>query len=334
MGAAIVNVGALALMMALLSSTSEPAAPTAGWLVVANKGNHTLGIVDTAQGRQVAEVVESGVTGHEVGVSPDGRTAFVPIYGDSGVGRAGTDGQAIDVIDLASRARVATIDLGRGERPHAAVFGRDGRLYVTAELSSAILVIDPARRQVIDRIPTGAPESHMVALSSDGAHAYTANVGPGTVSVLDLREKKVLAVVPVSTRIQRIALSTDGRFAFTADQAEPRLAAIDTATRVIAKRIVLPAVGFATAPTPDGKTLLVTMPSANRLARIDLETWTVRDTLELPPTPQAVVVRPDGRSAYVSCDVSAQVAVVDLASFKVERLIAAGPQADGLAYVP
>lgn len=42
----------------------------------------------------------------------------------------------------------------------------------------------------------------------------------------------------------------------------------------------------------------------------------------------------DGRSAYVSCDATGQVAVVDLGTFRVERLIAAGLMADGLAFVP
>jgi YVTN family beta-propeller protein len=322
----------LALVMALLSAAPGPA--SGGLLLVANKGDHTLGILDTAAGRTVAAMVQSGVTGHEVAASPDGRTAYVPIYGDSGVGRPGTDGSAIDVFDVPSRTRVATIELGRGERPHAAVFGPDGRLYVTAELSRTLLVIDPGARKVVDRLPTGADESHMVALSRDGARAYTSNVGPGTVSVLDVRTKEVLSVIPVAKRIQRIALSTDDRYAFTADQVEPRLVAIDTSARTVAQRVALPAVGFASAPTPDGRTLLVTMPAANKLARIDLATWTVTGTIDLPPTPQEVVVRPDGRAAYVSCDQSGQVAVVDLASFRVERLIPAGPMADGLALVP
>ena len=47
-----------------------------------------------------------------------------------------------------------------------------------------------------------------------------------------------------------------------------------------------------------------------------------------------MIVRPDGKSAFVSCDKTKQVAVVDLATFKVERLIAAGTMADGLAFVP
>jgi hypothetical protein len=38
--------------------------------------------------------------------------------------------------------------------------------------------------------------------------------------------------------------------------------------------------------------------------------------------------------AYVSCDASGQVAEINLAQWKVERLIQAGPMADGLAWAP
>ena len=61
-----------------------------GFLLVANKGDQTLSIVDAAAGVQVAAVPEGGKTGHEVAASPDGKRAFVPIYGDSGVGRKGS----------------------------------------------------------------------------------------------------------------------------------------------------------------------------------------------------------------------------------------------------
>ena len=47
------------------------------------KGAGSLAIVDPAAGRLVASVPEHGVTGHEVAASPEGRLAYVPIYGDS-----------------------------------------------------------------------------------------------------------------------------------------------------------------------------------------------------------------------------------------------------------
>src|SRR6266550_6933799 len=88
------------------------------FLLVANKADHTLGLIDPQAGRQIATVDEAGVTGHEVIASPDGRTAFVPIYGDSGVGLPGSDGNNLVVVDLASRKVTGRIEFGRGVRPH------------------------------------------------------------------------------------------------------------------------------------------------------------------------------------------------------------------------
>jgi len=58
-----------------------------GFLLAVNQGEATLGIVDPQAGKQVATIAEGGVTGHEVAVSLDGKTAYVPIYGDSSVGK-------------------------------------------------------------------------------------------------------------------------------------------------------------------------------------------------------------------------------------------------------
>ncbi len=308
-------------------------APARGLLLVANKGDRTLSIIDPVAGLQLAAVPEEGVTGHEVAASPDGRLAYVPIYGNSGVGKPGTDGQLIRVIDLAKRQVVGTLDLGKGLRPHCAVFGpRNGLLYVTTEVDNSVTIIDPHTLKVVGHIPTGQPESHMLAISSDGRRGYASNVGPGTVSVLDMEARRVLAVIPVVPKAQRIALSRDDRWAFTADQSQPRLAVIDTATNGIRTWITLPGIGYGTAATPDGHWLLVTALKTNQVAVVDLESMTVARTFDVPPAPQEVVVQPDGAAAYVSCDRSAQVAVLDLKHWKVAKLINAGHGADGLAW--
>lgn len=156
-------------------------------LVVVNKDDRTLSIVDPESGQELAAVPVGGVTGHEVAAFPDGRTAWVPIYGDSGVGIPGSDARTVSVIDVKSRTRIDSIDLGRPSRPHCAIFGpRDGRLYVTSELTRSIAVIDPKARKVIDAIPAGQPQSHMLALSGDGKRGHISSVGNGTVSVIDL----------------------------------------------------------------------------------------------------------------------------------------------------
>ncbi len=316
------------------SAAAEPANPeSSGFLLVANKGDHTLGIIEPALGHQVAVVPEDGVTGHEVAASSDGKYAFVPIYGDAGVGHPGSDGRQLRVIELATRRIVGTVDFGKGVRPHCAVVNRgNGLLYVTTELDHSITVINPSTWKILGAIPTGQPESHMLAITRDGRRGYTANVGPGTVSVLDLEAKKLLAVIPVCPVIQRVSLSVDDRWAFTADQRRPRLAVIDTTTNGVRSWIALPGIGYGTAPTPDGQWLLVALINLKKVGVVDLKSMQIARSLDVPKAPQEILVRPDGLEAYVSCDASGQVAVLDLKAWKVTRLIDAGAGADGLAW--
>src|SRR5580765_1729668 len=188
--------------------SSTPSTSSTGLLLVANKSHRTLGLIDPDSGRQGATTMEGGGTGQEVVASPHGKRTFVPIYGDSGVGLPGTDGSTMDVIDLSGRKVIQTIDFGHGVRPHCAVFGpKDGLLYVTTELDKSVAVINPQTLKIIGSIPTGQPESHMLAITADGRFGYTANVGPGTVSVLDIAARKTLTIIPVAKHVQRISTS-------------------------------------------------------------------------------------------------------------------------------
>jgi YVTN family beta-propeller protein len=323
------------LFAAVLALCAVASSRAGGFLLVANKGDHTLGIIDPAVGRTLATVAEDGVTGHELAAAPDGRRAFVPIYGDAGVGNAGSDGRLLRVIDLASRKIIGTVDFGKGVRPHCAIIGpKNGLLYVTTELDDSVTVIDPATLKIVGAIPTGQSESHMLAITHDGRRGYTANVSPGTVSALDLEAKKLLAIIPVCKQTQRISLSVDDRRAFTSDQIAPRLAVIDTAKNAVEQWVALPGVGYGTAPTPDGQWLMVALPRLSKVAVLDLRQMKVVHTLDAPRSPQEILVRPDGAEAYVSCDASGKVAVIDTKAWAVRTLIPAGPIVDGLAWAP
>src|ERR1700731_2872422 len=150
-----------------------------GTLVVVNQKEHKVLLVEPDLRRTFASIAV-GVSGHEAAVSPDARFIYVPIYGNSGVGKPGTDGDAIDVIDISKRQVSGSIRVGP-VRPHRAEFGPDGLLYVTAELSNAVKIIDPVAQKVIGEIPTGVPQSHMLVISPDGHRAYSANVSAGNI---------------------------------------------------------------------------------------------------------------------------------------------------------
>jgi DNA-binding beta-propeller fold protein YncE len=304
-------------------------------LLVVNQGDTTVSIVDPASAEQVATVAEktTGVHGHEIAASADGHTAFVPIYGSSGVGKPGLDGHEMLIIDLPSRAIVANIDFGHGVRPHLPVLDPvSGLLYVTTELDKSVTIVDPKTRKIVGAVPTGQEQSHMLALSHDGKRGYTANVGPGTVSVLDMVGRKTLAIIPVSGEVQRVSIATDDKLVFTSDQTKAQLAVIDTATNRVKTWVALPGTGYGTAATPDGRWLLVAVPSTNQVAVVDLGSMQVARNIEVPSSPQEILIRPDGKIAYVSCNTSGKVAAIDLAQWKVQNLIVAGKFADGLAW--
>ena len=157
---------------------------------------------------------------------------------------------------------MGTIDFGRGIRPHRPVIGPDGLLYVTTELKNSVTVIDPDSLAILGAIPTGYPQSHMLAITRDGRRGYTANVRSGTVSVLDLKERRLVTTIPVATVTQRISLSVDDKWAFTADQTKARIVVIDTAANAVSASIPIPGIAYGTAPTPDGRWLVVAFPAS------------------------------------------------------------------------
>ena len=304
-------------------------------LLVVNQGDSNLSIINAASGHQVATVAEltPGVHGHEIAVSPDGRTAYMPIYGSSGVGKPGIDGHEMLFIDIPSRKILSHLDFGHPVRPHLPVLDpASGLLYVTTELDNSVTIVDPKTRKIVGAVPTGQAQSHMLALSHDGRLGYTANVGPGTVSVLDIPGRKTITVIPISGNVQRISISTDDKLVFTSDETKPQLVAIDTKSNTIQAFVPLPGTGYGTAPTPDGHWLLVVIPSKNQVAVVDLESMKVARTIDVAAKPQEILVDPAGKMAYVSCTATGQVAAIDLASWKVARLIDAGKLADGLAW--
>jgi YVTN family beta-propeller protein len=309
-----------------------PAPPAHGMLVVANQREHTALLIDPETRQELAKVIV-GVNGHEVAVSPDSRFAYVPIYGNSGVGKPGTDGTTIDIVDLRDHKLAATIDLGKPLRPHRAEFGPDGLLYVTAELDKAVDVVDPATRKVIAQIPTGAIESHMIVISPDGTRAYTANVAAGSVSVLDLKKRTLVTVILVAKTVQRISISADGKRVFTHDQDAPRIAVIDTATNKVASWIPVPATVYSSSTTADGRKLLASSPSG-KIFVIDLATAKVEESFDIPPALGELLLTPDGKFAFVSCPAAGTIEVLDISAHKLLQPIKLTPGVDGLAWAP
>jgi YVTN family beta-propeller protein len=307
-----------------------PSFVSAQKLLVANQGDHTMLVIDTAS-RKTLATVGVDINGHEVVASPDGKFAYVPIYGNSGIGRPGTDGSTVEVIDIAAGRALHIIDLGKPLRPHCAKFGPDGLLYVSAELANALDVIDPKTRNVLAEVPTGSKDSHMFVITPDGARAYTANVFAGSVSALDLRKRTAITVIPVADEVQRISITPDGGRVLTHDQKKPRIAVIDTSKNAVAAWWEVPSVVYSSAVSPDGRWLIANA-LAGKIFVLDTATGKLAHSYDIPAASGEAIVSPDGAKAYVSCPAAGTIEVLDLATWQLEKPLVLTKGADGLAF--
>lgn len=84
----------------------EPS-PDGRWVIVTNKKAQSVSLVDAQRLTEVSRIATSKPLPHGVAYDPDGRWAFISVES------VGADPGAVDVIDLNSRSRVASIAVPR-----------------------------------------------------------------------------------------------------------------------------------------------------------------------------------------------------------------------------
>ena len=340
------------LVAAVVALLAAPAVP-AETLVVANKSDATVSLVDP-ETRAVRHTLRTGQGPHEVAVSPDGATAVVANYGE---------GSTLTVIDLAARGapRVArTIELGAYRKPHGLAFLADGRLLVTAEDSAALLVVDVADGRVEKAIRTGAEVSHMVVASPDGARAYVANIGSGSVTAIDLAKGAFLKEVKTGRGAEGLALSPDGSELWVTNRDADTVSVVDTARLAVVATVTAGDFPIRAEMTPDGKRVLVSCAGSGDLAVFDRASRRRERRLALPASPVpapggspagspgdgrlfdgafggssvpiGIEIAPDGRRAWIAHTRSDTISVLDLERLVKIGEIRAGREPDGMAF--
>lgn len=333
------------LTLALLGPLANAAATQEGTLIVLNKSEATASLIDLASG-EVAATVPTGRGPHEVAVSPDGRLAVACNYG----GREAA-GNTLTVIDVPHARVVKTIDLGEYRRPHGIRWLSDGhRIVVTAEDDKALLTVDIQEAKVLGTAETGQEISHMVAVTPDDKRAFVANIGSGSVSVIDLASGGRLSNPSTGEGAEGIDITPDGKEVWVTNRAADTITILDSASLEILATLPSASFPIRVKITPDGRHALVS--NAKSAEVVVFDTSTRKSVHRIPmdlksldadgrlfagrfgesSVPIGILIHPDGKRAYVANANADVVSILDLEEWKLIGGLIAGKEPDGLGY--
>ena len=319
----------LALVLVIATTVIASAQLPSPALLVLNKDDNTLAIVDPATNKIVG-TVPTGNAPHEVAASSDGRFAYVANYGSD------HPGNSLSVIDLNTR-KETRVDVTPLQRPHGIAYA-DGKVYFTAELSKAIARLDPQSLKLDWLLGTGQNLTHMLVLTKNVNPIFTANIGSNTISMIEKhptgRDQWTETVIPVGKGPEGCDLSPDGKEFWAANSGDGSVSVIDVAARKVVQTI---AVGTKHSNrlrfTPDGKLVLISDAETGDVVVVDASSREVTKRVNLGKMALGILIVPDGSRAYIALAAEDKVAVFDLKTLSKTGEIPTGKDPDGMAWV-
>jgi YVTN family beta-propeller protein len=320
----------LALLLIALSAATACAQLPSPALLVLNKDDNTLAIVDPSTNKVVG-AAPTGDAPHEVAASSDGHFAYVTNYGPFQPDQPGT---SLSVIDLSTR-KETRVDVSPLRRPHGIEYA-GGKIYFTAELSKAIGRFDPQSKKVDWLLGLGQNRTHLLVLSKDLNTIFTANVQSNSISIIERASgpnEWNETVIPVGKGPEGCDLSPDGKEFWAANSGDGSVTVIDVSAKKVVQTIDAGTkrsnrLKF----TPDGKQVLVSDLGNGDLVVIDTASRKVIKRLHLGKSTEGILIVPDGSRAYVAVSGDNKVAIVDLKTLTQSGEISTGRDPDGMAW--
>ncbi|MBV8843800.1 MAG: YncE family protein [Bryobacterales bacterium] len=293
-------------------------------LVVLNKGDNAMAIVNPANGK-VAGTVPVGRNPHEAAVSDDGKLAF----------SSNMQGNSISVIDLATLKEIHRVDLPNLRTPHGLFFA-DRKLYFTAQGDNSIARYDPATNQIDWKRDSGATGTHMLVMTKDLNKIFTSNMNSDNIGMFERApggQDYKLILIPVGKGPEAIDLSPDGKQIWTATGGDSHIAIIDAANGTLIETVHVPMqranrLKF----TPDGKKVLISDSGNGDLVIMDSASHKETKRLKIGGNCEGILIAPDGARAYVASEMDNFIGVIDLKKLELSGRIRPGNGPDGMAW--
>ncbi len=329
-----------ALVVTICSAGSAPA----GTLLVANKSNNTLSVFQTPRFEEVA-TLPTGDGPHEVEVDSTGTFAAVSNYHEEDRGSL----TVVDLRDLSSRV----VDLDGHTGVHGIAWLPSAeRIAATSESSDSVLVIDVPRGEVVATIPVGGESPHMLVVDRAGRFAWTANVGSGSVSKIDLVQEKSVATRATGDGAEGIALSADESQLWVSNRGDGTVQVLDPIDLRELADLEIGGMPIRVELAKEGRLALVTSAVGGKITTVVAKSFEVVGEVStrgetnwstgrfasglfgLLPVPVGAQLSLDGESFYVANSFGGVVVEYGLDDLEVRRRIIAGQEPDGMAVSP
>lgn len=256
--------------------------------VTANGFPSTLIVIDVATNTVSSPEIVVGNGASGLTITPDGRFVYV----------ANQFGSSVSVVDVATRAVVATIPVGL--QPTGIGVTPDGlRVYVADSQFNAVWVIDTTTNTVVGSSIMVGGNPQDLSIGRDGSRVYVSNFNSRSVSVIDTASNTVQATIAVGFFPLGLATTPDGSRLYVADN-DPSLgngsvAVIDTATNTVVDRVTLPAFHSArrVAVTPDGARGYISINTPQEVIAFDTATnLTLGAPIPINGIPEGIAITP------------------------------------------
>jgi YVTN family beta-propeller protein len=323
-----------ATAVAAVSADTNHPTGTRGLLLIDKLGT-TIRFFDPVSFKE-RSAIKVATNPHDFALSPDGKTAYVPLYGDGVYGRNPNPGHEVVIVDVDSARLIGSVDVSPYRAPHGIQVDQRGTLYVTSDLDRKLLVIDPKTRKMTDAIDTEGT-THWIGLLPDGSKVYATNKNDGPfVSVIDVKARKLSAKIQVPGGTQGVAVSPDGKRVVVMASAEPVVLVIDPATDTIVDRVTLKdqkGGGYKVYYSPDGRYLMTMNLGSTFINIFDAhDLHAPQRTATVGKDPMGFAFSADGKTALVANHGDGSVSVIDLQKMEAVGKFQAGTGIETLTY--
>jgi YVTN family beta-propeller protein len=210
------------------------------------------------------------------------------------------------------------------------------------------VIADIVEGAMVGTVSTGQRGTHMVAVAPHLNRAFTANIGSGTVSVIDLAAMKVITHIATGAEAEGIDVSPDGGEVWVSNRRANTVTVIDTSTLEILGELECGSFPIRVKFTPDGLHVLVSNATSGEVAVFEASTRkeVARVKITAPgvegqemlgsqgPVPIGILMPPGAERAYVASANADIVATIELDTWTLGAPLKAGKEPDGMAWSP